>query len=340
VRASDRGEFVEPTKLTLGEWLTEWLEKAIKPPLRRQGTYDTSTHVIKTHIQKSFLAGIRLQRVKATDLQRYYAELTIGSATKAQHHAILHSALKAAALEGLVTRNVASLVVGKPKAQRTHEDVIGQCWTADEARAFLQAAQATGPQAAAMFTVALEAGIRKGELCGLKWADVDLDGAKVRVVRQLLSPGPEITFGVPKNGQPRTIDLSADTVRLLRVHKKAQAELKMRNRTVYQDLDLVFAKEWGDVHQRQDSLGKPLQKNNLGQREYARIIKAANVRPITFHGLRHTCATLLFQAGVPVKVIQERLGHKRVEITLGIYAHVLPSMQQDAALRLGELLHG
>ena len=63
------------------------------------------------------------------------------------------------------------------------------------------------------------------------------------------------------------------------------------------------------------------------------------MRPITFHGLRHTCATLLFQAGVPVKVIQERLGHKRVEITLGIYAHVLPSMQQDAARQLGALLH-
>jgi integrase len=78
--------------------------------------------------------------------------------------------------------------------------------------------------------------------------------------------------------------------------------------------------------------------NNLGQREYAKLVKAADVRRITFHGLRHTCATLLFQAGVPVKVIQERLGHKRVEITLGIYAHVLPSMQQDAAARLGALL--
>jgi integrase len=160
------------------------------------------------------------------------------------------------------------------------------------------------------------------------------------VVRQLLSPGPDILFGPPKNGLPRTIDIAPETVHLLRAHRRHQAELKMKNRTAYHDLDLVFAKEWGDLHGRQDSLGKPLQMNNLGQREFARVIKAAKVRAITFHGLRHTCATLMFQAGVPVKVIQERLGHKRVEITLGIYAHVLPSMQRDAAARLGALLNG
>jgi integrase len=102
----------------------------------------------------------------------------------------------------------------------------------------------------------------------------------------------------------------------------------------------VFAKEWDDLHGRQDSLGLPLQSNNLGQREFAGVIKAAGVRPITVHGLRHTSATLLLKAGVPINVVAQRLGHKQVEITLGIYAHVLPSRQQDAARKLGVLLHG
>ena len=93
---------------------------------------------------------------------------------------------------------------------------------------------------------------------------------------------------------------------------------------------LVFAKEWGHLHGREDSLGIPLQANNFGQREFARVIKAAALRPITLHGLQHTSATLLLKAGVPPQVVQQRLGHKRIE-TLGIYAHVLPSMQQDAA---------
>ena len=78
---------------------------------------------------------------------------------------------------------------------------------------------------------------------------------------------------------------------------------------------------------------------NLGQREYARLIKESGVKTITFHGLRHTCATLAFKEGVPVKMVSERLGHKRIEITLNIYAHALPSMQQDAAAKLAALLH-
>jgi integrase len=86
-------------------------------------------------------------------------------------------------------------------------------------------------------------------------------------------------------------------------------------------------------------LGHPLQMNNLGQREYAKLIKRAKVRPIKFHGLRHTCATLLLQARQPVHVVSERLGHSKVSMTMEVYAHVLPDMQQDAATTLGALLH-
>ena len=83
----------------------------------------------------------------------------------------------------------------------------------------------------------------------------------------------------------------------------------------------MFAKECGDLHGREDSLGFPLQMDNLGQREFARLIKAADVRIIKFHGLRHTAATLLFQAGAPAKVVHEPLGHRRIEVTLAIYAY-------------------
>jgi integrase len=96
---------------------------------------------------------------------------------------------------------------------------------------------------------------------------------------------------------------------LLKAHKRSQAELKMRNRVAYQDLGLVFAKEWGDLHGRQDSLGLPVQSNNLGQREFARILKAAAVRPITIHGLRHTSATLLLKAGVRVPLSADHVHH-------------------------------
>jgi integrase len=102
---------------------------------------------------------------------------------------------------------------------------------------------------------------------------------------------------------------------------------------------LVFAKEWSDLARNSDMLGFPLQMNNLGQREYAKLIKVAGVRRIKFHGLRHTCATLLLQAGTPVHVVSERLGHSKVAMTMEVYAHVLPDMQKDAAATLGALLH-
>jgi integrase len=208
-----------------------------------------------------------------------------------------------------------------------------------KARAFLAEAKAAGPQPAAFYTLALDSGMRKGELCGLRWADVDLDAGKVRVIQQLLTPGAQPTFGPTKTGRPRTITLSADTVELLRTHRANQRELMMANRATYKEHGLVFAKEWGDVRKRTDVLGQPLQANNLGQREYARLIKAAKVPPIKFHGLRHTCATLLLQVGQPVHVVSERLGHTKVSMTMEVYAHVLPDMQREAADALSGLLH-
>ena len=146
-------------------------------------------------------------------------------------------------------------------------------------------------------------------------------------------------FTVPKGKTARTIEIAPETVDLLKNHRAHQAKLKMRNRQAYHDNGLVFAKEWSDVGRKYQTIGDPLQINNLGQREFAKLIAAAEVRPITLHGLRHTCATLLLSAGVPPNVVQQRLGHKKVEITLSIYAHVLPGQQREAARRIGSLIY-
>jgi integrase len=329
---------VEPSKLAVGEWLMEWLDTAIKPPNKRLRTYETYQSVIGRHLTPA-LGHIRLQQLKPTDLKRYYNDAELSPTTLEQHHPLLHSALKAAQLQGLVQRNVASLVIGKPHRPEGRDDVLQHCWEAEEARRFIAAAKAMGAQPAAFYTLALDSGARKGELCGLQWADIDLDTGTIAIVRQLIKPGPEPVFGPLKNGESRTLSVASETITLLRKHKAHQAELKLANRAHYHDHGLVFAKEWEHLRRHGDTLGHPLQMNNIGQNEYRRIIQAAGVRSIKFHGLRHTCATLLLQAGVPIKVVQERLGHKRIEITLNIYAHALPSMQQDAAAKLAALLH-
>ena len=126
LRAANRGEFVEKMKMSLGEWLTEWLEKAIKPPARRINTYRTYRRVVTDKLIPA-LGCIPLQELRASDLKRYYTEQTkLSSTTLAQYHSILHSALKAAVLEGLLIRNVASLVIGKPRIRREHDDVRPQ----------------------------------------------------------------------------------------------------------------------------------------------------------------------------------------------------------------------
>ena len=190
----------------------------------------------------------------------------------------------------------------------------------------------------AFYHLALDTGARRAELCGLLWQDIDLVKGHVSIVRQLIKPGAPPQLGPPKNGKPRTIRLTPQTVDLLRHHKAQQAQVKLANGGTYQDFGLVFAKDWWGMRTHGQTLGHPLQSNSIGQGEFKRLLAQAELKRIKFHGLRHTCATLLLQAGVPVHVVQERLGHKRVEVTLGIYAHVLPAMQEDAASKLASLL--
>lgn len=337
LRTLDRGEFVEPSKKTFREWLDEWQKAVVaRKAVRTQETYKSD---IELHI-KLALGDYPLQKIQATDLQTYYNGLALSQSTVARHHIIIHSALDAALKLGYVTRNVAKLVPHKPKQGNEQQDAIEHCWTAQEATQFLKAAAEEGTQACVFYTLALETGMRKGELCGLKWQDVDLTTRTITVSRTLLKPGHEPVFGPPKNKQARTLKIAPATAKLLKKHKVEQAECKMRNRQAYRDHGLVFAKEWQDMQRQTDCLGDPLQINNIGQRQYAKIIKAARVKEIKFHGMRHTFATLALSRGWQPHEVQKVLGHKRVEITMNIYAHVLPNRQEEMAESMSALYNG
>jgi len=335
LNAVNDGVFVEPSKMTLGEWLPG-VESRCRP-----ATYVRYRGIVERSMLPALIAKLPLQQLRPSHVEKYYASVTASPSTLTLHHTILQQALRKAMKDRLITTNAAADVDAKPRRARDKgADARVHCWTAEEARRFLDVAKGTGPQAAAFYALALDSGARKGELCGLRWPEVDLDAGTIRLVQQLLKPGAEPVFGPLKAGRPRTITLAAETVRLLAAHKRHQAELKMANRQHYQDHGLAFAKEYGDVQRAGDMLGHPLQSNNLGQREYARLVTEAGVRVIKFHGLRHTCATLLLQAGEPVHVVAERLAHSQVTMTLEVYSHVLPNMQQRAAATIGAVLHG
>jgi integrase len=329
-------QFVEPSKKSFGAWLDTWVEAAIKPN-RRLRTYETYESVIRKHLKPS-MGSIPLQELRVTDIQSYYAESKLSAATLDQHHTVLHSALKAAQQQELIDRNPATLVMNKPRKQEDYQNVRHNCWELSDARTFLAYANTRSAQVSAFYTMAIETGMRRGELCGLKWENVDLASGKVSVVEQLIKVGPNPIFGDTKNGRPRTITINPETVALLRAHRSLQLETKLENRAYYHDYGLVFAKDWREVTRRYDTLGDPIQMNSIGK-QFDKLIAAAGVNRITFHGLRHTCATLLLQAEAPIHVVSERLGHRAIGITLEIYAHVLPSMQKDAADRLRGLLH-
>ncbi len=340
LKAAKDGTYVDASKITLGEWLTEWFTAS---KMRfRASTCERFEGIIAKSLQVAPIARMPLQKVRPTHLEQYYASSSVSASTLTLHHTILHQALRKAAKDRLIPSNPAADLDHKPRRARERftEDAQKHAWTTTEARAFLAAASAAGPRPGAFYALALDSGARKGELCGLTWAHLDLDAGKMRIVQQLLKPGASPVFGPTKTGRPRSVALAAETVVLLRTHRQHQRELMMANRTHYRDLGLVFAKEWSDLQRAGEMLGYPLQINNLGQREYAKLVKAAGVRPIKFHGLRHTCATLLLQAGTPVHVVSERLGHSKVSMTMEVYAHVLPDMQRDAASTLGALLHG
>ena len=129
-----------------------------------------------------------------------------------------------------MARNVASAVSNKPRAPEGHSEAVSNCWSAEDAATFLAVAKKAGPQPAAFFALALDSGMRKSELAGLQWTDVDLVQGRVLVQRQLLKGGEQPTFTVPKGKRARTIDIASETVELLKTHRVKQAAFKMRHR--------------------------------------------------------------------------------------------------------------
>ena len=345
-----KGEFVEPSRITVGEWLDDWVETGIAPPRCTANTYLLYLGIIKNHLKPS-LGSIRLQHLTPLHIERYYKELDLSQATVRVHHGLLGNALKAAVDSGMLRQNVAKRVKNKPRVVMG-ADAVKNCWTSEDARTFIgHVKKHCNAQYIALFALALDTGLRKSELLGLQWKD--LRDNVLSVERQVSSAAralrrmkgepeaaiPQLDISLPKTKRARTLDLSDETVALLREHKRQQAELKLKNRQHYVDHGLIFAQAWEEKSHRNGALGERLNDWLLGHM-LTGLCDASKVKRITPHGLRHTCATLLLSAGVQPHVVQKRLGHTDIGMTLGIYAHVLPSMQADAASKLAALLHG
>ncbi len=335
------GRYVAPERMTVKDWLEEWFASvygvavdASREELLTESrvpgrTVETYASIINTHLMPA-LGSIPLQRLRTTHVRTYFDDVgkKLAMSTCQVHYILLQSALEVAVQEELVKANVARRMTGKPRKNRedSHEEAMVHCWECDEAQSFVAAARNFSLQWGALAMLALDSGMRKGELCGLWWKDdIDWNAGTVRVQRSLTRASREPIYGPTKGRRLRTLKLMPETMDALKAHKKHQAEVRLAAGSAYHNHGLVFAKE--PSRNRTDTLGCPLQSNNIGQREYAKIIEAAGVKPIKFHGLRHTCATLLLQSGAKPYEVSERLGHRDVATTMEIYAHVLPSAE-------------
>ena len=313
VASVEAGTYVARTKETVGEFMGRWLVAYVEPNtgLKTQQGY---AQLIGRHIVPH-LGAVRLQDLRPTQIQEMYREIggRAGARSVQATHSVLHKALNEALKWGLVDRNAADATT-VPRVERG--EIIA--WTAADVNAFLSASERSWFQD--VYRLAIETGMRRGELAGLQWPDVDLEAATLLVVRQVQRiTGRGLVVNEPKRASRRLLELSDTSVALLRSVRRAQLETK------------VAAPDWvetGHVFTRPQ--GQVLDPEKITA-DFARIVREAGLGHLTLHGLRHTNATLMIKEGVDVFVVSRRLGHASVQITLDLYGHLLPGMQSKAA---------
>lgn len=316
-----QGLLVEPSRITVGEFLNRWLETAVAP-VRKPSTY-VNYRWVAEHLILPDLGSVPLQKLTPGAIQALYAKhVKAGRSarTVALLHAVLRRALGQAVKWGLIARNPTD-GVEKSKGERKEFTAL----TAEQAARFLEAAQQD--RLHALFTMALLTGLRLGELLALRWSDVDLE-ARTVTVRQTLQRTPEgYGFGPPKTeASSWTVPLDERVVAALRRWRREQAEELLR--IGMRDPELVFTTE----------VGTPLNPSNVRNRHFLPILKRAGLPRIRLHDLRHTFVTLLIAAGASAKEVQELARHAQISVTLGTYAHAFAEQKEQAVRRLGALL--
>jgi integrase len=326
------GMWVDPGVTTLGEYLTEWLAAM------ESNVVDTTFRAYEQSMRNWVvprLGSVRLAEVSPMHLRSLQTELLcdgrvdgkggLAPRSVASCRRVLSQALKDAVRWGLLIRNPMD-AVDPPRVV----DAEMITWSDTQARAFLDAV--AGDRLYSMWVLFLTTGVRRGELAGLRWGDVDLDRATMAIVRNRVSAGrgKAVSTHQPKTRRGRrNVALDVTSVAVLRAHRTAQIEERMRLGPAWVDSGYVFC----------GIDGAALHPDTITA-TFKSIIRNLDVPQIRLHDLRHTSATLALKAGIHPKVVSERLGHATVSITLDLYSHVLDGMQAEAAEQIGAVVFG
>lgn len=304
------------------DYMDEWLN-GIK--VTNQKNSSAQYEQITRDYINPYIGSKRLRDLRTNDVQNLYNKLAgdgIGVYAISKVHTVLHSALQQAVKAGMLHQNPATNA--KPPKKPAHEMRV---LTENQVRQLLISAQ--GHRWEALFHLAVVTGMRQMELLGLKWSDLDWEKGVIRVERQLSRDSHSgATFASPKtNFGKRAVILGEKTLDLLRAHREKQQVLAGDAGEKWIDYGLIFTTSWGT----------PINHRNL-TREYKNLLRLAGLPDIRFHDLRHTAASLMLNNNVAPIVVSRRLGHAKASITLDIYGHLIPGMQEEAARKMDNLV--
>ncbi|GEO27497.1 site-specific integrase [Alicyclobacillus hesperidum subsp. aegles] len=317
----DQGTYVRAGKETVSEYEERWLKT--KEPQIEEGTFRQYSWLLKNHIIPR-LGHIQLSKLRADHIQAMYAELenenVISQQSIGHLHRVLSQTLKNAVQWGLIAKNPAELA--KPPKVGRHEFHV---WTEAELEAFLAVAKER-TRYYMLFLLGAATGMRLGEILGLKWSDVDLETGVIQVRR---SGSKKKSTSTKTASSRRLIVMPSYLVEELRHHyQQQQTEIEIQG-TRWKKNNLVVP----------TSVGTQVLQGNV-RRLMERLIERAGVSRCRFHDLRHLHATLLLLKGVHAKIVQERLGHSSIQVTLDRYSHVVPGLQEQAATEIDAILRG
>lgn len=320
----DSGYVFDAQNQTVGDYLERWLKDSVEKNVSHR-TFHNYRSQIHNHLVPA-LGRIKLKSLNAANIQSLYrSKLENLSPSSVRYiHAVLHRALEQAVKWNLISHNVAK-AVDLPKIVR--EEV--EAFSPEEAKRFLE--EARGDRLEALYVLAIHCGLRQGELLGLKWEDIDLASGTLQVTRQLQRKrdGGGLAFLPLKTEKARrTIRLNSPVIESLKAHRTRQVEEKLQLGALYQDWGLVFA----------SLQGTPLDAQNVVNRSFKPLLSRAGVTNIKFHGLRHSCATVLLDQEIHEKFVQELLGHSSSTITLDVYSHMQSHMGDKVAFAMEKAL--
>jgi len=318
----DDGLTYSSLKTTVSEFMASWLSSSRGS--KRYTTLTQYNQMFQNYIQPE-VGKIKITDFTPEQVQHFYDSLLergVGVYAVRKVHTILRSALTQAVRMGIITRNPAGIVM-QPQEPSKEMKIL------NESQVSQLLVAANGHRWEALYHLAVVTGAREMELLGLKWSDLDWGRQTLKVERQLLrSHGEGLQFSGPKtrNGK-RTLSLGPSTIEILRDHFERQQTERIAAKDKWEENNLIFTNHTGGA----------IECRNL-IRDFQLLLKNAGLPHIRFHDIRHTCASLMLNRGVPVLTVSRRLGHAKPSITLDVYGHLMATAQLEAAQMMDEIV--